>query len=114
MAFSVLYLVAYHNCLDPGFAAEFIGNAVVENVDPGLKVEDLCLRSFKLSLDLAITPIKKFLFIYYIFLYASFGGAPGHSELRVHVINRDFYKKKLQTVTKGPAHSPVEMFYVSP
>lgn len=83
-------------------------------IDSKLKIEDLCLRGFKLSLDLAIIPIKKILFIYFFYLDALFGGPPKHTVPAVRIINKEFYKNETQKKAKAKEKekATVEDFYV--
>ena len=39
-------------------------------------VEQMCFKSIKYSLEMAVIPIRKFLIIFYIFLRLLFGPAP--------------------------------------
>ncbi len=79
-------------------------------------MEELCLRAFKLSLDLTIVPIKKLLFVYYIYLRTLFDGPPKHTVPPVRIINKDLYQRefKAKEKEKSASKSPVEEFYVSP
>jgi len=83
-------------------------------IDPKNKIEDLCLKSFKMSLDMTIMPIKKFLFIYCIYLQGVFGGPPKNSQEKIKNITKDLYanefKKKVEKM-KIPNNSAAEEFY---
>jgi hypothetical protein len=39
-------------------------------------IEQMCFKSIKYSLEMAVIPIRKFLIIFYVFLRLQFGSAP--------------------------------------
>jgi len=45
-------------------------------MDSGNGVEDMCFRSIKYSLEIAVVPIRKFLVLFYLYLRLQFGPAP--------------------------------------
>jgi hypothetical protein len=47
-------------------------------IDPAQGIEDMCFRSIKFSLEIAVVPIRKFLIVFYIYLKLLFGDAPGN------------------------------------
>ena len=109
---SVLFIVAFYNSDDPAFCADYLGNFLFNSIDPKFKAEELCLKSFRLSLDLAILPIKKFLLLYYLYLRILFGGAPNHTVPPVRIINKEFYMKEFKIREQAKIKSPIEDFYV--
>lgn len=50
-------------------------------LDPSNLIEQMCFKSIKLSLEMAVVPIRKFLIIFYLFLRFLFGSAPGKISL---------------------------------
>jgi len=45
-------------------------------MDSGNGVEEMCFRSIKYSLEIAVVPIRKFLVLFYLYLRLQFGPAP--------------------------------------
>ena len=45
-------------------------------MDPANGIEQMCFKSIKYSLEMAVIPIRKFLIIFYVFLRLQFGSAP--------------------------------------
>lgn len=45
-------------------------------INPDSMVEDMCFRSIKYSLEIAVVPIRKFLILFYIYLRLLFGDVP--------------------------------------
>ena len=50
-------------------------------LDPSNLIEQMCFKSIKLSLEMAVVPIRKFLIIFYLILRFLFGSAPGKTIL---------------------------------
>lgn len=108
MATSIVSLIAVYHSNNEEFRKDF--------VDPKYRVEELCLKVFKMSLDIAIVPIKKFLCAYCIYLDSLFGGPPRHTVEPVRCLMKELYItefKKKQDKMNEPTN-PVEEFYVFP
>eukprot|EP00826_Nyctotherus_ovalis_P005430 TRINITY_DN11224_c0_g2_i6.p1 TRINITY_DN11224_c0_g2~~TRINITY_DN11224_c0_g2_i6.p1 ORF type:complete len:199 (+),score=32.41 TRINITY_DN11224_c0_g2_i6:292-888(+) len=105
LAMSIAGLITVQ-CSDKDFLADFI--------DPKYRVEELCLKAFRMSLDIAVIPIKKFLFIYCFYLEGLFGGPPQHTVEPVRCVTKEVYIaefRKKQAKAKEPSN-PIEDFYV--
>jgi hypothetical protein len=61
-------------------------------LDPANCIEDMCFKSIKFSLDIAVVPIRKFLILFYIYLRLLFGPAPGKNPTS----NNFFHQSKLK------------------
>lgn len=48
-------------------------------LDPANCIEEMCFRTIKFSLEIAVVPIRKFLILFYLYLRLLFGPAPGKS-----------------------------------
>jgi hypothetical protein len=91
---------------------------VNEFLDPSNLIEQMCFKSIKLSLEMAVIPIRKFLIIFYLFLRLMFGPtASTHSEWKDMKYSKDMLinlVEKDETPRfnyKNKDSNPVELFY---
>ena len=107
ISMSIISLVAIHCHDDNDFLRDLVNSK--------WGIEELCLKAFKMSLDIPIIPIKKFLFLYCIYLEGLFGGPPKHTVEPVRIITKDVYVNEFRK-KQDKAHTsitPVEEFYVT-
>jgi len=106
ISMSILGLITIHCSNDKDFLTDLI--------NPQYRIEELCLKAFKMSLDIAVIPIKRFLLLYCIYLDGLFGGPPKHTVEPVRCVTKEVYiaefRKKQE---KGASSNAVEEFYVN-
>ena len=87
-------------------------------LDPANGIEEMCFRSIKFSLEIAVVPIRKFLIIFYVFLRLLFGPtSPTKKEWKDLKFNKELLLLLVEKGEsprfhlKGAETDAVELFY---